>query len=63
MLSEEKIKEMLKDRNLTVVAREANVSYYMLGYWLREGRKPSFYLISQLSDYLTKNAKLISNEA
>jgi transcriptional regulator with XRE-family HTH domain len=62
MLAKEKIKELLKDRNLTVVAKEADVSYYALCYWLREGREPSFRLISQLSDYLTENAKNIITE-
>jgi hypothetical protein len=57
MLEKEKIRELLKDRNLRVVAEEAEVSYYALTYWVRENQPPSFRLISQLSDYLEKTAK------
>ena len=47
------IKELLKDRNLYVVAREAGVSYSALTRWVRgETSSPSYELVTKVQHYL-----------
>jgi chemotaxis receptor (MCP) glutamine deamidase CheD len=63
MLSEKKIREHLRDRNLRVIAKRTGLSYGRLCYWIREGKQPHFSLVHTVGQYLEDNAKCILDEA
>lgn len=56
MLKIEEIIKRLKDRNLSVVARHAGVSYTSL-WQLANGlqKQPKYHVVEKLSDYLEEN--------
>lgn len=56
MLKIEEIIKRLKDRNLSVVARHAGVSYTSL-WQLANGlqKQPKYHVVEKLSDYLEDN--------
>lgn len=53
MMDPEKMREILKDMNLSAVARRAGISYGSLYGWLKEDKEPGYKFMMALSTYLT----------
>lgn len=52
MLRMDEIRRLMKDRNLSAVAREAKISRPVLYQIIREDTDPRYSTVERLSDYL-----------
>lgn len=59
MLTIEEIRKKLKDRRISVVQRECNLSYFQV-YGISSGKvaHPSYEVVKALSDYLEDGKKI-----